>query len=45
MAVAGGLAVVGRERYVALAIAKRGYSSDIALAALFFLWRMSSDAL
>ena len=35
MASAGGLAVIGRERDVALAIAKRRDSSDIALAALF----------
>jgi hypothetical protein len=35
--VAGGLAVVGSERSVALAIAKRRDLSDIALAALFFL--------
>jgi hypothetical protein len=35
--VAGGLAVVGSERSVALAIAKRRDFSDVALAALFFL--------
>ena len=33
--IAGGLAVVGSERYIALAIAQRHDFSDIVLAALF----------